>query len=249
MNPIVWRVEHFEQIDSTNTWLVERAKEGALEGTVVYADFQTHGRGRLERTWTAAPDTSLLCSVLLRPQIGPDDLQLAVACVALSARAALVRLCGVRPALKWPNDLIVGESKIAGILAEYVAGPEPGVVVGIGVNLLPVGAQDVRSTNVVQEAGVRVGARALLDIVLEELERRGAALATPTGREELREEYRGALATIGHRVRVEHHGGESRGLATGVDAAGRLIVEVDGESVVFSSGDVVHLRLDEQDAP
>lgn len=246
MNPIIWHVEHFDEIESTNTWLVDRAKNGAAEGSVAYADFQTRGRGRLDRSWVAPPDTSLLCSILLRPEIDVADLQLPVACVALAARAALVRLTGVRPDLKWPNDLIVGDAKIAGLLAEYVSGEAPAVVVGIGVNLLPAGPDDIRSTSVFQEAGVKVTARGLLDILLEEIEVRAGWLSNAAGRDELRDEYLRALATIGHWVRVEHHAGESRGLATGVDSSGRLILEIDGEDVVFSSGDVVHLRLDER---
>ena len=110
MSSIVWRIEHFDVIDSTNTWVGERALEGAPEGLVAVADFQSAGRGRLDRRWESPPSASLLCSILLRPDVAPDQLQLVVACVALAARAALVRLCGVRPALKWPNDLIVGDA-------------------------------------------------------------------------------------------------------------------------------------------
>ena len=242
MNPIVWRVEHFEEIDSTNSWLVARAREGAPEGLVASAEFQTRGRGRLEREWVAAPGTSLLCSILLRPQIDANELQLSVAIVALAARASLVRLCGVRPDLKWPNDLIVADAKIAGVLAEYVAGEWPAVVVGIGVNLAPTGPDDSRTTSVWQEAGVHVAPRALLDILLEELEWRRAMLESVEGRAALREEYTHSLATLGQRVRVHQIQGDSRGVATGVDEMGRLVVDIDGVSTVFASGDVVHLR-------
>lgn len=206
------------------------------------AEFQTRGRGRLEREWVAAPGTSLLCSILLRPQIDANELQLSVAIVALAARASLVRLCGVRPDLKWPNDLIVADAKIAGVLAEYVAGEWPAVVVGIGVNLAPTGPDDSRTTSVWQEAGVHVAPRALLDILLEELEWRRAMLESVEGRAALREEYTHSLATLGQRVRVHQIQGDSRGVATGVDEMGRLVVDIDGVSTVFASGDVVHLR-------
>ena len=247
MNPIIWRVEHFEEIDSTNTWLVQRAREGAAEGLVAFAEFQTHGRGRLEREWVAAPGTSLLCSILLRPQVDANDLQLSVAGVALAARAALVRLCGVRPDLKWPNDLIVADAKIAGVLAEFVEGESPAVAVGIGVNLAPTGPDDTRATSVWQEAGVHVAPRALLDILLEELEPRRTMLESSEGRAALREEYTRALVTLGQRVRVYQLQGESRGVATGIDEVGRLLVDVDGVTTAFGSGDVVHLRPDMAD--
>jgi BirA family transcriptional regulator, biotin operon repressor / biotin---[acetyl-CoA-carboxylase] ligase len=100
VSSIVWRIERFDVIDSTNTWVAARAVEGAPEGLVATADFQSAGRGRMDRRWESPPGASLLCSILLRPDVGPDQLQLVVAGVALAARAALVRMCGVRPALK-----------------------------------------------------------------------------------------------------------------------------------------------------
>ncbi|HEV2427173.1 MAG TPA: biotin--[acetyl-CoA-carboxylase] ligase, partial [Acidimicrobiales bacterium] len=120
MPPVVWRVHHFDDIDSTNTWVAEAAVRGEREGLVALADHQVAGRGRHGRTWEAAPRTALLCSLLLRPAIDLDDVQLVVAAVSLSLRDALVRLAGVRPDLKWPNDLVVDDVKLGGVLAEAV---------------------------------------------------------------------------------------------------------------------------------
>lgn len=240
---IIWRVEHFGDIDSTNTWLVARAKEDAPEGLVAYADFQSAGRGRLDRQWESPAGASLLCSILLRPHVEPDDLQLVVACVALSARAALVRLCGVRPMLKWPNDLVVGDAKIAGLLAEIVTGGDGlAVVVGIGVNLTHGGPPDVLATSVLEQSGVTITPVALLDILLDELEIRRPKLDTVEGRAELRDEYHRALATIGQLVRVELLQGAVNGVATSVDRSGRLVLDVDGVMMTLSAGDVVHVR-------
>ena len=243
MNSIVWRIEHFDEIDSTNTWVAQRASEGASEGLVAFADFQSAGRGRLERTWESSRDSSLLCSILLRPDVSPDQLQLVVASVALAARAAIVRLSGVRPMLKWPNDLIVGDAKLAGLLAEIVAVDERlAVVVGIGVNLTYDGPPDVRATSVRAETGVTITAPALLDIVLDELEVRRERLDSLEGRAHLRGEYVRALATLGQRVRVEQSNGSVVGTATKVDDMGRLVVDVEGEEVTFAAGDVIHVR-------
>jgi BirA family biotin operon repressor/biotin-[acetyl-CoA-carboxylase] ligase len=243
VSSIVWRIEHFDVIDSTNTWLGERALEGAPEGLVAVADFQSAGRGRLDRVWESPPGGSLLCSILLRPDVAPDQLQLVVACVALAARAALVRLSGVRPGLKWPNDLIVGDAKIAGLLAEIVAVDERlAVVVGIGVNLTHEGPANVVSTSVRAEAGVTITPSALLDIVLEELETRRALLDSLEGQATLRDEYRRALSTLGQLVRVERTNDALVGLATAVDEFGQLLVQVDGKAVVVTVGDVVHVR-------
>ena len=246
MSSIVWRIEHFDVIDSTNTWLADRALEGAPEGLVAVADFQSAGRGRLDRRWESPPGASLLCSILLRPDVGPDQLQLVVACVALAARAALVRLCGVRPALKWPNDLIVGDAKIAGLLAEIVTVDERlAVVVGIGVNLTHEGPANVASTSVRVESGVTITPMALLDILLDELETRRALLDSGGGQSTLREEYQRALITLGQLVRVERTTDVLVGLATSVDDFGQLIVVVDGHDVAVTVGDVVHVRAHE----
>ncbi len=243
MNPIVWRVEHFAEIDSTNSWLVNEAANGGPEGLVAYADFQSAGRGRLDRRWESPSGASLLCSILLRAPVEPDELQLVVAAVALSARAALVRLTGVRPDLKWPNDLMVGEAKLAGLLAEIVATDDGlATVVGIGINLTDAGPSHVNATSVLEASGITVTPRALLDILLDELEHRRARLETSPGREEIRREYEKALATLGQRVRVERRDDAFVGDARRVDDAGRLIVEVEGVEMAFSIGDVVHVR-------
>jgi BirA family biotin operon repressor/biotin-[acetyl-CoA-carboxylase] ligase len=243
--PISWRVEHFDQIDSTNTWMAEKARNGAPEGTVAYADFQSAGRGRLDRVWEAAAGSSLLCSLLLTPPLNADELSWAVACVALGARAALVRLCGVRPDIKWPNDLMVGEKKLAGLLAEVVAtNDDLAVVVGIGVNLTARASSDERATNVAHEAGVTITPRALLDILLEEVEWRRRAIEDDQGFDRLREEYERALVTLGQTVRVETPHDIVVGEALGVDRQGRLVVLVDDAKRVFDVGDVVHVRAE-----
>jgi BirA family biotin operon repressor/biotin-[acetyl-CoA-carboxylase] ligase len=246
VSPIVWRVEHFDEIDSTNTYLTSKVAEDVAEGLVVMADFQTSGRGRLDRQWESPPRASLLCSILLRPNLDAEHLQMVVACAALAARAALVRLSGVRPQLKWPNDLIVGQNKIAGLLAEVVTAQDGfAVVVGLGVNLTYRGPEGINATSVVHEAGVTIEPRALLDLVLEEIDLRRSQLDSEPGWRQLRGEYERSLATIGQRVRVEQQRGAVEGMAVGVDDAGRLLVDVDGETRVFDVGDVVHVRLNE----
>lgn len=243
MSPIVWRVEHFDEIDSTNTYVVKQVSDDVAEGLVALADFQSSGRGRLDRAWVSPPRESLLCSILLRPGLDATQLQLVVAVVALATRTALERLCGLRPQLKWPNDLVVGEKKLAGLLAEVVETTSGfDVVVGLGVNLTYEGPEGVAATSVRSEVGVTIAPRALLDIVLEEIEARRNQLDSKEGRVVLRDEYSRALATIGQFVRVEQLGGSISGVARGVDDAGQLLVEVDGELRTFGVGDVVHVR-------
>lgn len=239
---MVWRVEHFAQVDSTNTWLAERARGGADEGLVALADYQSSGRGRLGRTWEASPGGSLLCSVLLRPDLDPSQMQLAVAAVALSLRAAIVRLSGVRPRLKWPNDLLIEDRKLAGVLAEIVQSERGrAVVVGFGVNLTSHPTQS--AINLREASGVTIDPRGLLDIVLEEIEPRRAQLESADGRGALLGEYRGALATLGRTVSVDMGERVHVGLAERVDDAGRLVVRTNGVEMTFDTGDVVHVAM------
>jgi BirA family biotin operon repressor/biotin-[acetyl-CoA-carboxylase] ligase len=246
VSPIVWRVEHFDEIDSTNTYLVKKMRDDVAEGLVALSDFQSAGRGRLDRAWQSPARASLLCSMLLRPALDADQLQLVVAVVALAARTALERLCGLRPQIKWPNDLVVGENKLAGLLAEVVTTTSGfAVVVGLGLNLTYAGPDGVAATSVLREAGVTITPRALLDILLEEIDARRSQLDSNDGRAILRDEYTRSLATIGQYVRVEQLSGTVSGLARGVDDAGQLQVEVDGVVRTFGVGDVVHVRASE----
>jgi len=248
VSPFVWRVEHFDEIDSTNTYLRKLVTDDLPEGHVVLADFQHAGRGRLDRAWIATPRSSLLCSILLRPPLRAPQLQLVVAAVALSTRVALERLSGLRAQLKWPNDLVVGENKLAGLLAEVVDTAHGfAVVVGLGVNLTFDGPDDVKATSVRRETGLTIVPRALLDILLEELEARRLQLESEAGRAALRREYERALSTIGRTVRVEQPRATIVGRATGVDDTGQLLVDVDGTITTFDVGDVVHVRADESE--
>jgi BirA family biotin operon repressor/biotin-[acetyl-CoA-carboxylase] ligase len=127
------QVRRFAELDSTNRYLLDEARGGAAEGLVVMADHQTAGRGRLGRRWEAPAGTNLLASVLLRPTLALDQLHLATTALALAARQACRATVGLEPVLKWPNDLMVGERKLAGILAEAIpAGPIPAEVIDNG---------------------------------------------------------------------------------------------------------------------
>ena len=242
MTPITWRVEHFEEINSTNTYVAEKAKEGASEGLVARADYQSAGRGRLDRTWQAPPRSALMCSILLSPPTSPDEMQLVVAAVALSARSALGTLCNVYPQLKWPNDLIVDDKKIAGLLAEVVALENSmSIVAGIGINLTD-SPEGLPATNALKVSGVTITPEEVLEKLLEELNIRRGLLDTDAGRAMLRSEYVSVLETIGRTVIVEQSDTTFPALATGIDETGRLILNAAGEEKIISVGDVIHVR-------
>lgn len=123
-----WRELYLlESVDSTNRYLRDAAAGGAPEGRVAIARYQTAGRGRLDRRWDSPPGAGLLMSVLVRPSgLDRERYHLLSAAVALAAREACWEVAGFRPGLKWPNDLVVGNKKLAGVLAEVVTAPSGG---------------------------------------------------------------------------------------------------------------------------
>jgi BirA family transcriptional regulator, biotin operon repressor / biotin---[acetyl-CoA-carboxylase] ligase len=234
-------VRLLESVDSTNRYVRDAAVAGTPEGLVVSAEHQHAGRGRVGRTWEAPAGSGLLASVLLRPRdLPPARLHLLTAATGCAAVAAVRRVAGVEADLKWPNDLLIGERKLAGILAEAlgvtVEGTVDAVVVGIGLN---VSAAPAGAASLDEEAGRPIGRADLLVALLEELEGR-------YGRwDEVAAEYRAGCATVGRRVRVERPGGSFvTGVAVRVDGDGRLVVAAGdtGAEEAFSVGDVVHVR-------
>jgi BirA family transcriptional regulator, biotin operon repressor / biotin---[acetyl-CoA-carboxylase] ligase len=241
----MWEVRRFEEIDSTNSYLRTEARNGAPDGVVAIAEHQTAGRGRLDRRWESPPGASLLLSVLLRPHIEAAELHLCTAAVALAAAGACRTVAGIDPIVKWPNDLLVGESKLAGVLAEaeFEAGKVSAVVVGIGINVGWPGPEGVGGICLDDLAESPIDRDELLHALLAELTPRRAQLDTPAGRAQLAAELLDRCATIGQQVRVELAAGEVLvGLATRIDGAGHLVVQVDGGTRTVTAGDVVHLR-------
>ncbi|HVA09601.1 MAG TPA: biotin--[acetyl-CoA-carboxylase] ligase [Acidimicrobiales bacterium] len=238
-----WHVQRFDELNSTNSYLQEEARQGAPEGTVVVADHQTSGRGRLGRRWESPPGASLLVSILFRPDLRLEDLHLCTATVALAAVDACRDVAQVEPALKWPNDLLVGERKLAGVLAEAdFEGGACTVVVGIGINVAWPGPPDVGGTCLNQESGRENDRDTLLHALLAALAPLRARLDTADGRRSIAADLRSRCTTLGQRVHVELANRSVEGVATDVDEAGHLVVHTDSGLVTVLAGDVVHLR-------
>jgi len=245
----LWRdVTVVAETGSTNSDLLAAARAGAPEGTVLAAEVQTAGRGRLDRRWICPPRAALSFSVLLRPDGIPAVARGWIPLLAGVAVAAGLRAqAGLDARLKWPNDVLVGGAKIAGILAEQAG---DAIVLGTGINVttrrseLPV----PHATSVVL-AGAAPDRERLLVAVLGELEtwyrRWVAAVAAGPGGDPagLRAEYLRLSATVGQQVRVSMPGGKLvSGRAGDVDATGRLVVGTASGPVPVSAGDVVHVR-------
>ena len=242
-SPEHWTVRRFASLDSTNRWLLDEARKGAPAGLVAVADHQLSGRGRRGRAWEAPVGSSLLVSLLLRPRVAPDRLQTVTMAVALALADALGATCDIDARLKWPNDLVVGERKIAGLLAEAeLAGDKVlALVVGVGCNLAQAtfpGDLASTATSCAIESGRAPERDALLDDFLDRVDQR---LAEPFAAVVV--DYRARLATLGRDVRVELDRRVVIGRAGDVDDCGRLVVTpTSGPAVAVAVGDVVHLR-------
>lgn len=233
---------------STNADLLARAAGGAPEGSVLVAEAQTAGRGRMGRSWLSPPGAALMFSVLLRPAAVPPARRGWLPLLAgVAVASAVRRLTGLDAALKWPNDVLVRSAKLAGVLAEQSGGA---VVVGVGVNVstqrseLPVKT----ATSLAVAGAADTGRPELLRAILGEFERlylAWAAAPSPGDPDAsgLRQAYRRLCVTLGRRVRVEFPGGgAARGTALDVDEAGRLLLRTADGPVTVSAGDVAHLR-------
>lgn len=243
-------VDWVEQTGSTNDDLVAAAEAGAADGTVLVADHQTGGHGRRGRSWSAPPGSSLLVSILLRPELAPDDLHLLTTAVGVAAAEAVDEELAVPVGLKWPNDLVGltpdGDiRKLGGILAEAVWSGDrlDAVVIGLGLNvqwphLVPVELDGIAialnhlTDEAVDRGDLLVSLLLRLEDILVDLDR--AALHV---------RWDHLSVTKGADVRVELASGRSvDGVALGIDERGRLRVETADGVETITAGDVHHLR-------
>ncbi|HTN81748.1 MAG TPA: biotin--[acetyl-CoA-carboxylase] ligase [Acidimicrobiales bacterium] len=236
---MAWIVQWEEETGSTNADLLAAARLGAAPGTVLVADHQTAGRGRLGRRWEAPPGSSLLASLLFH-SASSEGLHRHTQAVALAAAEACRNVARVDAVLKWPNDLLVGSRKVAGVLAETAPLPSGAlaVVVGIGLNvswpapLPPDLAPTMTALNI--EAGRDVDRAEVLRAMLDALDSLDWA--------QLHSRYRAELDTLGRTVRVERVGEVLEGAAVDVKVDGTLVVRTRSGDREVTTGDVVHLR-------
>ena len=224
-------------VDSTQSVAFALAERGAADRTVVVADEQLAGRGRRGRIWRAPTGTSLLASIIVRPRLPHSLLATLSLTTAVAAAEALRRVAGVDTRLKWPNDVLVRDRKIAGILLESRVGaadatssaqaaPEIVTIVGIGINL---GQREFptdlapSATSVALETGRAPGREAMLTALLEEFDVWRARLEGE-GFAPVREAWRRLNDTLGRRVTVD----TVTGIAADLDTDGALLIDVGG---------------------
>ncbi|MEP6774534.1 MAG: biotin--[acetyl-CoA-carboxylase] ligase [Chloroflexota bacterium] len=245
------QIDLYPQIGSTNDLAREAGRKGAPEGLVILSDEQVRGRGRLGRTWTAPPGSSILCSVLLRPRFSPQQ------AFYLTIAASLAILRGIRQvhvvsrppslvhaAIKWPNDVLLNGRKVSGVLCEsdFSGGDWAFAIVGFGinVNLHRDGFGDLRdrATSLSAEFGHEVGRAALLAAILAELE--AFYLSMQNGQfNPIYTEWAASMETLGKQVSVDYGREQITGQALRVELDGSLIIRTpDGTERSVLAGDI-----------
>ncbi|MEM4900172.1 MAG: biotin--[acetyl-CoA-carboxylase] ligase [Thermofilum sp.] len=237
---MAFSVHFLEACTSTQDVAAALARRGAPEGTLVVAEEQTRGRGRLGRAWTSLRGGLWFTLVLRPPELSAAHL-LSLALGVAVARA--VRAYGVDARLKWPNDVLAEGRKLAGILVEGESGGGAHfLLAGIGVNVnneLPP-ELSTSATSLRELLGRPVPRVPLLLRILREVDRIYSKLREEPGG--VLSEWKKLSSTLGRRVRVITLNGVHEGLAVDVDDNGGLVVEVEGRRATFYAGDVVHLR-------
>jgi len=237
----------FPTIDSTNIYAARLAREGATEGTIVIADAQSGGKGRLGRSWVSPPGVNLYLSVILRPSVSAGVAPQLNLLTAVAVANAIADVCQLRPVIKWPNDVLVNGKKVCGILAEMQteAGALRAVILGIGVNInAPLSAfpEELhgKASSLLLVSGRTIERSTFTASLLTHLEKyyvlwieQGfAALRMPW------EQY--ASEVLGKRIAVAAPEGTVTGTALGLDNDGALLVQSETDGVVHRllAGDV-----------
>lgn len=238
--------EYLEKTGSTNKDLLAKAEQ-LPEFYVLATDFQSAGKGRMDRSWDANPGSSVMASILLRPRFSQSS---GIGWLSLLTALAITRAIsdlGLAPKIKWPNDVLIKEKKISGILAE-AASDLSCVVIGFGINVnqsaqqLPVDT----ATSLSMENAVAVDRDQLLAAVIENIQQLYLELSDAGGDAQasgLRQAVLDLSATVGSQISIEFPDGKKVfGLANDIDETGRLVVLCQNETLSVSAGDVLHLR-------
>jgi BirA family biotin operon repressor/biotin-[acetyl-CoA-carboxylase] ligase len=219
----------------------ELAKKGAEEGTIVVAEHQTGGRGRLKREWLS-PSGGIYFTLILRPKISPVYAPRINLMASVAVAKTIGRLFGLRAELKWPNDVLIEGKKVCGILAEMDA--ETDVInfvnLGVGINAnTPITQLGEMATSLKDALGKEISRKKLLSSVLTEIAKQQALLT----QEDLLEEWKSLSVTLNKQVRIVAPSEVIVGRAIDIDTSGALIIrEEDGSLRSAVAGDCIHLR-------
>ncbi len=234
------KFQHFTTVDSTMDVARVLADGGAEGGTVVVAESQNRGRGRLSREWFS-PRGGIYFTLILRPEIAPAYAPRMNLMASVAVARTLRNLLGLDARLKWPNDVLIEGRKVCGILAEM--GAEMDAVkfinIGVGINAnLSIARYGEKAASLKDFKGTQVSRKDILNSLLEEMFRQQSLLTTG----DLLEEWKSLSATLNREVRIETIGGEIAGRAVDIDSNGALVIKgKDGSLRTAFAGDCFHL--------
>jgi len=219
-------VQWFDTVESTMNVTAAAAADGAAAGRIVIADQQTAGRGRRGHAWISPPGAGLYFSYLARPA---RHVELITHAAGVGVRDGIAAATGLLAELKWPNDLLAGSRKLAGLLAEgqHLSTPEASVVIGVGVNVAPAAYPSevaLRATNLESETGCEISRFNVFAAVLEHLADALRVLDAGNAGDILRRWREASPLAVGATVRWVKDGVEERGVTAGIDDSGALLV-------------------------
>jgi len=238
------KIVHYHQIDSTNKEAKKLAASGEKEGTIVISEEQLAGRGRLGRTWISPAGTSIWMSVILRPSIAPTDASKITLLAGLAVCEGIKEATGLPVQIKWPNDLVLHNKKICGILTEMSAEMEKinYIILGIGINVntdsFP---EDLKNTatSLKIEGEKEYDRKEIVKAILMYLEQYYELYMKNQDMEDLLEKYKNHCLTLGKEVKIIHRNEEFIGKAVDLSKEGELMVEKqDGQVITVFSGEV-----------
>ncbi len=243
------KIHYFHTIDSTNSMAYQLALKGAREGEVVIAESQKKGRGRLGRHWFSPPSLNLYLSVILRPKIPPHQASLITLMAAVATADAIQKFSGLLPLIKWPNDILLRNRKVAGLLNEIHSEMDRihFVILGIGVNLNmdeKMFSKEIRAvaTSLKKEMGQTISRKAFLQSLLQELEE-GYAIFLKEGGTAVLKAWRERAQIKGRKIKVTSFGETLVGIAVDVDSDGALILKTeDGSQKRIVAGDIEYKK-------
>ena len=235
-----------DSLSSTMDVAFRSGVEGAQEGTVVCAETQTKGRGRLGRNWTSPKGKGIYMSIILRPSLPPTDVARLTLLGAVAVAEAIQKACGILPKIKWPNDLLINNRKVAGILTEMSAEMDRVrfVVLGVGINVnTSISLLPSNATSLKVESGKTISRVLLVQAILSSLEFWYESLKTD-GFEPVIAQWKELSLTLGQRVQVIDPSGSVEGEAVDLDEHGGLIIRNDsGLRIQKMTGDVIHENI------
>lgn len=242
-------IHYYQEIGSTNDEAFRLGMEGAPEGTVIVANSQSAGKGRLQRSWFSPPSSNIYTSVILRPEFNPADAPRITIMAGLAAAQTIETYCPRKTRIKWPNDILLDGKKVCGILAQMQSNEDKidFIILGIGINVniaadeFPPEIRNI-ATSIAAQSGGYHSRQDLLITLYKNLSKWYKTL-TSTGFEMIREEWLKMASLIGSETQVKFRDEIIKGKALGIDERGALVMsDSKGKTVKILAGDASILK-------